>query len=70
LYPKTVRTPDGNGNPQISAANALLGQNAEMIKDRLYLLLAKGTNYAAFSNTGYPADKRNGSLDSLESVHN
>jgi tyrosinase len=70
LYNQTVRTPDSNGNPQIGAANVLLQQNAAVTTDKTYLLIARQTDYGAFSTTAWPADRRNGSYDSLESIHN
>lgn len=70
LYNETVRTPDSNGNSQIDVANSLLQQNGAITTDKTYLLIARQSDYGAFSTTAWPADQRNGSYDSLESIHN
>lgn len=67
-YTHTVRTPDSTGADQ----NALIGKQlvANSLRDRLYLLIARQSNYAAFSNSGYSGELRNRSFDSLEGLHN
>lgn len=70
LYNETVRTPDSNGNSQIEVANSLLQRNGATTRDKTYLLIARQSDYGAFSTTAWPADQRNGSYDSLESIHN
>lgn len=69
-YPKTVRTPDSNGQSQNDVINKILSSNADSLLDKAYLLIARQNNYTLFSNTGVPEKERNGQLDSLESVHN
>jgi tyrosinase len=68
--PRTQRTPDTNGNDQVAAINAAMHANGETLTDKVYYLVARQVDYAPFSNTGFPAEKRNGSFDSLESIHN
>lgn len=67
---RTQRTPDDNGNDQLAEINKAMQANAKSLTERVYYLVARQNEYAAFSNTGYPAEKRNGSYDSLESIHN
>ena len=68
--PRTQRTPDGNGNDQVAAINAAMQANSKTLTDKVYYLVARQHDYAPFSNTGFPAERRNGSYDSLESIHN
>ncbi|KAH0539087.1 hypothetical protein FGG08_004325 [Glutinoglossum americanum] len=67
-YSQTVRRPDGNGNSQPDAINAVLNSNAGSLHDRIYLLLSRETEYSAFSNTNGQRSDTNS--DSLEAVHN
>ena len=68
--PRTQRTPDSNGNDQVAAINAAMQANSKTLTDKVYYLVARQSDYAPFSNTGFPAERRNGSYDSLESIHN
>jgi tyrosinase len=68
--PQTERTPDDNGNDQVAAINAAMKANGKALTDKVYYLVARQADYAPFSNTGFPVEKRNGSYDSLESIHN
>jgi tyrosinase len=68
--PKTVRTPDDKLVSQSAAINKVLLANGAATRDKVYYLIARQTEYAPFSNTGYPAELRNGSYDSIESIHN
>lgn len=68
--PRTRRTPDDNGNDQLGQINAAMQANGESLTDKVYFLVARQSNYGPFSNTGFPIELRNGSYDSLESIHN
>lgn len=50
--------------------NSRLVSNANSLTDKVYGLLARQTQFAAFATTAYPASLRNGSLDNIEEIHN
>lgn len=69
-YHNTLRFPDKNAHTQTNMANTQLLINGASIRDSVYNLIAQQSNYPAFSNTGYTGSLRNGSYNSLESIHN
>ncbi|RDI89614.1 hypothetical protein Vi05172_g503 [Venturia inaequalis] len=68
--PNTVRTPQTDFAAQTSAINSRLVSNANSLREKVYGLLARQTQFAAFATTAYPASLRNGSLDNIEEIHN
>ncbi len=58
------------GSDHIGMTNAAMQANREIVTDKIKCPDAGQGDYAPFSNTGFPAEKRNKSYDSLELTHN
>jgi tyrosinase len=68
--PRTLRTPDEHGNNHVGTINAAMQAHSEISTDETYCLVTMQGEYAPFSNTGFPAEKRIDHTTHSSLIHN